>query len=151
MNRRHLLAACAAALIVMSSPVAAAPAVEIVGAEFGIFEAGRNDEIVFQPTTVIPHAVGQRYGWIIDLRTTRRSLSVREEYVLPDKAPAGDAAGSVSLPDLRRSQVSQRQLVPHDGQIVGEWSVGPGEPAGRRRLQVFVEGQVAATFEFELR
>ena len=136
----------------------AAPEVEIVAAEFGLFEEGKGNEIVFQPATVVPRAVGQRYGWIIELRTKKRSLAVREEYVLPGKPGAAKAseadsqvAKNLHIPDLRRSQVSQRQLVPVDGQIVGEWSVGPDEPAGRRRLQVSVEGQPAATFDYELK
>ena len=32
-----------------------------------------------------------------------------------------------------------------------EWSIGPDEPAGKRRLQVVVEGDIAATFEFEVK
>ena len=43
------------------------------------------------------------------------------------------------------------QLVPVDGRIYGEWSVGPQEPAGPRRLEVVVEGQVAASFAFEVK
>jgi hypothetical protein len=132
----------------------AAPTVEIVAAEFGVFSEGKGNEIVFQPTNLVPHAVGQRYGWIIELRTKQRSLAVREEYVLPESAtapaPESQVAKNLHIPDLRRSQVSQRQLVPVDGQIVGEWSVGPDEPPGRRRLQVTVEGQVTS-FDFEVR
>ncbi|MDR1936214.1 MAG: hypothetical protein LBS49_11665, partial [Candidatus Accumulibacter sp.] len=62
------------------------------------------------------------------------------------------AAGTkLVIPMERRSQVSQRQLVPVDGRIFGEWAIGPREPAGIRRLEVIVEGRVAATFEFEVR
>lgn len=139
--------------LVAAGTAFAAPAVEIVAAEFGLFEKGRGDETVFQPATLVPLAVGQRYGWIIEVRTKKRSLAVREEYVLPGKAdavPDEPVAKNLHIPDLRRSQVSQRQLVPVDGQIVGEWSVGPEEPAGRRRLQVTVEGE-SVSFDFELK
>ena len=109
----------------------------------------------FQPSTVVPKAVGQRYGWIIEVRTLKRSLAVREEYVLPpspkQKEPDNPVAKNLHIPDLRRSQVSQRQLAPVDGQIVGEWSIGPDEPAGKRRLQVVVEGEVVASFDFEVK
>ncbi len=146
--------AIAVAGLIAAGTAGAAPDVEIVGAEFGLFEAGRGDETVFQPARLVPRAVGQRYGWIIEVRTKKRSLAVREEYVLPEAAPApapdSRVAQNLHIPDLRRSQVSQRQLVPVDGQIVGEWSVGPDEPAGRRRLQVTVEGQ-STTFDFEVR
>ena len=60
-----------------------------------------------------------------------------------------DRGGTLPLP--RRHQVSQRQLVPVDGVIIGEWAIGPGEPAGQRHLQVIVEDQVGGSFEFEVR
>jgi len=143
-------------LLLAAGTAGAAPTIEIVTAEFGLFEAGRGDEIVFQPATVVPRAVGQRYGWIIELKTAQRSVAVGEAYVLPEKPTTSSAADArvaenLRIPDLRRHQVSQRQLVPVDGQIVGEWSVGPDEPAGKRRLQVTVEGLPAATFDFEVR
>jgi hypothetical protein len=146
------------ALLLAGLPAVAraqAPGVEIVGAEFGLFQEGKGNEILFQSSNVVPKAVGQRYGWIIDVRTLKRSLAVSEEYVLPQspkqKEPDTPVAKNLHIPDLRRSQVSQRQLAPVDGQIVGEWSIGPEEPAGKRRLRVVVEGQTAATFDFEVR
>lgn len=135
------------------SPVRAA--VEIVSAEFGTFDASNPQEMVFEPTLVVPHVQGQRYGWVIEVRTTLRALSVAEEYLLPNPAATGkapDSSGSSSvIPQQRRNQVSQRQLVPVDGRIYGEWAIGPGEPTGHRHLQVLVEGQVAASFEYDVK
>ena len=130
--------------------------VTIVGAEFGIFDASNPKEIVFQPTAVVPHVEGQRYGWAIEVQTKKRSLSVREEYLLPTQAtrdgPTGDLQSSgMTIPLPRRNQVSQRQLVPVGGMLYGEWSVGPGEPAGKRHLQVIVEGEIAGSFEYEVK
>ena len=139
-------------LLVASFGVAA---VEIVAAEFGVFDASDPKRVVFEQTQVIPHREGQRYGWMIELRGVKRSVSVREEYLLPSKAieqrtDTPDGA-RVVIPMERRSQVSQRQLVPVDGLIYGEWSIGPQEPPGRRQLDVVVDGVVAASFEFEVR
>lgn len=146
-----LMLVLAAGAAPAASPAPAGAPVEIVGAEFGLFDGSRPGELVFEPAAVVPHKIGQRYGWVIEVRTAKRSLAVREEYLRP--APkAGQAADpltqSLNVPAERRSQVSQRQLVPVDGRIYGEWSVGPGEPAGPRRLQVIVENQVGATFEY---
>ena len=131
------------------------PPVEIVSAEFGIFDASNPRELVFEPTSVVPHRTGQRYGWIIEVRTKKRSLSVREEYLIPldpARKTGTDSSGrSIEIPLERRNQVSQRQLVPVDGKIIGEWAVGPEEPAGRRHLQVVIEGVEAAGFEYEVR
>ncbi|MFZ4537778.1 hypothetical protein [Propionivibrio sp.] len=136
-------------------PSPAEASVEIVSAEFGTFDARNPGELVFEPTDVVPHQVGQRYGWIIEIRTSKRSLSVREEYLLPktvttrkDMDPASE---SLNIPTQRRNQASQRQLVPVDGKIYGEWAVGPNEPAGHRRLQVVIEGQVEASFEYDVK
>lgn len=125
--------------------------VEVVSTEFGIFDDSVKDELAFEATAVVPHRVGQRYGWVIGLRTKKRSVSVREEYLLPSATSAGASGDTVTIPLDRRSQVSQRQLVPVGGRIYGLWSVGPQEPAGHRRLQVVIEGQVAASFEYEVK
>lgn len=130
-------------------------AVEIVSAEFGLFDDSNALEPVFEPGSVVPHRVGQRYGWMIELRTSRRSVSVREEYVLPNgsktQGPTDPISESLNLPAQRRNQVSQRQLVPVEGKIYGQWAIGSSEPAGHRQLQVVIEGQVAASFEFDVR
>jgi hypothetical protein len=159
MIRRKLLLL----LIGMSALAFAAPPnpkegpVEIIGAEFGIFDASNPKELVFEPANVVPHREGQRYGWTIEVRTTRRSLAVREEYLVPTAAteagPTGSltANSSMNIPLPRRNQVSQRQLVPVGGRIYGEWAIGAHEPAGRRHLQVIVEGQIAGSFEYEVK
>lgn len=148
--------------VFLSAGVFAAPPgpvaqpVEIVSAEFGIFDASEPRELLFEPSAIVPHRQGQRYGWVIEVRTTRRSLSVSEEYLLPNNPKnvthsVGDSTVVFESSHYRRNQVSQRQLVPVEGRIYGEWAVGPGEPAGRRHLQVVIEGQVAAGFEFEVK
>jgi len=143
--------------LLLASATIHAQTVLIIDAEFGLFDASNPKELVIEPTRVVPLREGQRYGWIVQMRTKRRSVSVREEYILPnaetEAGPRGDLKheATLSIPLPRRSQVSQRQLTLNDGQIVGEWSVGPGEPPGRRHLQVIVEGIVAASFEYEVK
>ena len=147
-------------LVLLSGVSLAAPsaagAVDVVGAEFGLFE-GANDtrEVAFVPSNVVPLRVGQRYGWVIELGKAPRSLSVREEYLLPVAATPARAddpvSENLSVPLQRRNQVSQRQMAPVDGKIYGEWSVGSKEPAGHRHLEVLIEGRVAASFEFDVR
>ncbi|MDR1163607.1 MAG: hypothetical protein LBM17_07240 [Candidatus Accumulibacter sp.] len=131
-------------------------AVEVVRAEFGLFDASDPKKTRFTETSVVPRRKEQRYGWVIEVRTKKRSLSVREEYLLPssekEASETRDASGRTVffLPHERRVQVSQRQLVPAGNRIVGEWVVGPDEPAGHRHLQVIVEDALAADFEFDM-
>lgn len=136
-----------------ASPATAPVAVDVVRAEFGLFDTTANaGELAFVPSAVVPARVGQRYGWVIEVRKAPRTLSVREEYVLPVKneAISDDVSQSLNIEVARRNLVSQRQLTPVDGRIVGEWSVGAKEPAGHRRLEVLIEGRVAAGFEFDV-
>ncbi|MCX8086629.1 MAG: hypothetical protein N3C63_06940 [Rhodocyclaceae bacterium] len=131
--------------------IAAEPVV-IERAEFGLFSAEGRDALVFEPADVIPHRVGQRYGWVITLKTAKRSLAVREEYLLGPTAPITEAPpGSIVTPLPRRNQVSQRQLVPIDGRIYGEWAIGPQEPPGRRQLRVVIEERAEVVFDYEVR
>lgn len=130
------------------------PPVQVVAAEFGIFEERKGD-LVFTPTEVVPHVLGQRYGWVIEVNTKKRTLAVTEEYVVPHpnqgSAEEKVMANNLGLSNDKRTPVSQRLLAPMDGHIYAEWSVGPNEPTGHRRLQVLIEGQVAARFEFDVR
>ncbi|MBK7425369.1 MAG: hypothetical protein IPJ48_21085 [Propionivibrio sp.] len=150
-----LIPALMAGIAFAAPPVPAEAPVEIISAEFGLFDASNPEELIFEPGDVVPHKVGQRYGWIIEVKTARRTLSVREEYLLPGPPSAGNApdplSESLNIPIERRNQVSQRQLVPVDGKIYGEWAVGQNEPAGHRRLQVVIEGQVAASFDYDVK
>ena len=154
---RTLILICALLLGGAAAAVASdALPVEIVSAEFGRFDASNPRELVFEPGNLIPHRDGQRYGWIIEVRTKKRSLSVSEEYLLPyaeatRSSPENSTTEVWKIPQARRNQVSQRQLVPVDGKIYGEWAIGPNEPAGHRHLQVLIEGQVAASFEFDVK
>lgn len=149
--RRALVRGACLVLLASQALMARASSLEIVDAEFGIFDASHPPEIRFLQTLTVPHRVGLRYGWIIDLNTRQRSVSVREEYLLPSAVKGSEANGVLVIPMERRNQVSQRQLVPQEGRIIGEWEIGPGEPPGRRHLQVFVEGVLAADFEYEVK
>ncbi len=138
--------------VVCAAPPAPVP-VKIIRAEFGLFQTNDSGEQLFLPAQVVPHQVGQRYGWIIEVSSARRSLSVREEYLLPNTTkPASDPLSeNLYVPLPRRNQISQRQLVPVEGRVFGEWAVGPNEPAGHRHLQVVIEDRVAASFEFDVK
>lgn len=155
-KRAFLVLTCVLATLAGAAEPAP-PQVTIVSAEFGLFDASNPDELAFQPTLEVPHVVGQRYGWVIELRAPRRSVEVIEEYLIAGK-PATVTTNSddpvresLAIPTQRRNRVSQRQLVPVDGRIYGEWGIGPQEPAGVRELQVTVEGVVAATFRYEVK
>ena len=149
-----LLSIFSAGVALAAPPQPIETPVVVVSAEFGLFDATNPKEPVFTPSQVVPHRENQRYGWVIEVQTGRRSLSVREEYVLTNVSKAQkeqDALGeSLNIATPKRNQISQRQLVPVDGKIYGEWAIGSNEPAGHRQLQVIIENEVAASFEFDV-
>ena len=150
-----LLSFFVAGVSAAAQPKPAEAPVEIVSAEFGLFDATNPKELVFTPSRIVPHQESQRYGWIIEVRTRKRSLSVREEYLMPNAGKIQKdqdvLSESLNIATPRRNQVSQRQLVPVDGKIYGEWAVGSSEPAGHRNLQVVIENEIAASFEFDVK
>ena len=153
MKKSLLLLFLLSSAALAASPASAPVAVDVARAEFGLFDTTANaGEVAFTPSSVVPARAGQRYGWVIEVGKGYRTLSVREEYVLPVKseAAADDVSQSLNIEVARRNLVSQRQLAPVDGRIVGEWSVGEREPVGHRRLDVLIEGRVAASFEFDV-
>lgn len=139
------------AVLLLGLPVWASAQVQVKGAAFGLFEVSKSGELGFEAADVVPRRLNQRYGWVIELETRKRRVSVREEYLLPSNSQAASSAAGITIPFERRSQVSQRELAPIDGKVYGEWSVGPHEPAGPRHLQVFVEGELAGDFKFDVR
>jgi len=149
-----LLSIFSAGVALAAPPQPIETPVVVVSAEFGLFDATNPKEPVFTPSQVVPHRENQRYGWAIEVQTSKRSLSVREEYVLPNVNKGQkdlDALGeSLNIATPKRNQISQRQLVPVDGRIYGEWAIGSSEPAGHRQLQVIIENEVAASFEFDV-
>ncbi|WP_153109124.1 hypothetical protein [Propionivibrio limicola] len=141
---------CAAVLFPGAS-YAASDDVRILDAEFGVFKAGPDGEVIFESARVVPRRAGQRYGWAIEVHTKKRRLNVREEYVQaePPSVPETAAALDFVMPPKRRP-ISQRQLVPVDGWIYGEWTMSADEAAGPRRLHVLVETLPPVEFVFEV-
>ncbi len=129
--------------------------VEIVNVAFGIFDDSTPGELHLDPTDIIPRKAGQRFGWVMEVRTAQHSLAVREEYLqpgLPRIEAATDASSeSLNIPNERHIQAGQRQLVPVNGKIYGIWVVGPNEPAGHRLLHVVIEEKLGASFEYEVK
>lgn len=146
---------CLASIFVVAHAAAApetpvaGPSVQIGAAAFGLFDASTPGELSFEASKVVPLRVGQRYGWVIEVKTAKRRVSVREEYLLPPKTAEAVKPNTIMM-DTRR-QVSQRELAVIDGKIYGEWSVGQGEPAGHRHLQVFVNNELAGDFEYDVK
>lgn len=137
----------------------AAPQVEVVGSVFGLFNVGSDGSAVFEPAAVVPLVQGQGYGWMLKLRTDAKQVRWREEFVLPAAPAVWNGAASVpadagvkhTLSSDSRVSVMERVVAPEGGVVMNAWAIEKGDPAGKYRIRVFVEGRLAASFEFDVR
>ncbi len=154
-NLRALAGAAISAALLLGAALPAlaappAPDVEIVNAEFGIFEDDGSDQIGFGVTSEIPFSRGQPYGWLIEVKTTKKTLAVREELLMLQDTvatPGSDPSEAVreSILGLNESRVPVS-----DGMIFGERRIKAEDKAGRYRLRVYVERKLTATFDYSV-
>ena len=136
-----------------ATPAAAQP--EVLDSAFGLFSLGGDGSPPFKPAAVVPLVEGQAYGWIIKLRTDSKQVRWREEFTLPAAPEAWNGATEAGVKHTlsadSRVSVMERAVEPSGGLIFNSWSVAKGDPAGKYRIRVFVEGRLAASFEFDVR
>lgn len=131
-----------------------APEIEIVRAEFGLFDVSQHGERAFVPTTAVPYREDQKYGWIVYLRTTKPKIKWREEFTLPASPVTwgvDDVPGRNSISADRRTSITENEEEPGPlGVILNVWQVEPGDPRGRYVIRLIIEDRLERTFEFEV-
>src|SRR5262245_12758019 len=118
--RTMALAACLAAAA--CRPAGEGP-VEVTHAIFGVYRTPHVGRTEFEPTRVVPFAVGQRYGWLIGVKTARPRIRWREELVLPSPPATWGPRkiGSRRIAADNRSIVIEREVTVASGFIVHAW------------------------------
>ena len=146
------LVAAAFALLLCSSAPAQAP-VEVVRAAFGLFNRPCTGQPPFVPSGVVPLVPNQAYGWVMILKTDDKTVRWREEFTLP-AAPATwggpEPLGTRAMSDDGRTTITEREVTPQNGMIFNSWSVAAGDPSGKYRMRVSINGVVVRTFEFQV-
>ncbi|MGO9446862.1 MAG: hypothetical protein ACLPXB_19105 [Thiobacillaceae bacterium] len=129
------------------------PDIEIIRAEFGLFNHTDSGELAFHPSRVVPFKEGQQYGWSILLRTTQRKIKWREVLTLPSSPTSweGDLQGAVQrISADRRTSIIEGEVTPVNGVIENVWEVAPGDPVGHYVIEVTINGANQQVFEFEV-
>jgi hypothetical protein len=130
------------------------PDIEVLHAEFGLFNPATAGKPVLTPSAVVPFKKGQRYGWLIVLRTTKPKVKWREEFTLPSPPStwAGDElpAASQTVSQDRMTSIVELDAIPIDGVIENVWEVAPGDPKGHYIIRVTIDGGNQQVFEFDL-
>lgn len=125
--------------------------VRVLKAEFGLFNPDANP--VFKPSKVVPLKEGQSFGWILLVETDKPHLTLREEFTLPTQPVTwGDPppTGIRVISDDGRIAVTQQEVSPDKGVLFNVWQIAPGDPTGRHTFRVFIEGNLAGSFEFDV-
>jgi len=124
-------------------------------AEFGVSIvnlAGKND--IF-PATNIPFKVGNSYGWRIKLNKNYHGLVTwREVFHLPKppEAWATDHSENFVISKDGTTATSQHtEKAPEDGIIENFWQITPGDPTGEHKIEVYVNQNLVATFNFQIK
>jgi hypothetical protein len=130
------------------------PEVEIVQADFGVFDTSESGADPFVPTTTVPYLENQKYGWIVHLRTTKPRVKWREEMTLPASPEAWGVEGiqghnSISG-DGRTSVTEGEAEFDGRGVILNVWQVVHGDPKGHYVIHLFIEDRLERTFEFDV-
>jgi|GEM_PF-1472487 hypothetical protein len=139
-----------------TSPETTSPETKIINkAEFGVSIvnlAGKHD--IF-PTTNIPFKVGNSYGWRIKLNKNYHGLVTwREVFHLPKppEAWATDHSENFVISKDGATATSQHtEKAPEDGIIENFWQITPGDPTGEHKIEVYVNQNLVATFNFQIK
>jgi hypothetical protein len=163
MKRSVFLLALCAALSCLTNPGLASPApraesaqpvkktTTVVSAQFGLFHKADQGRRTFEETTTFPLTPNEAFGWMIEVQTDKPKVKWREELTLPAKpATWGDPADYLTISKDGRTATVVKEGELKDGRISNSWEMAPGDPRGKHRIRVWVEEELAGTFEFEV-
>lgn len=127
-----------------------APDLVLTRGDFGMFNQTRGGE-EFVVTNKVPFAVGQNYGWKMQLKTTRPQVRWREEFQLPAIPKTWGTATldpQFTLTEAGLKGIVERTGDVRNGELSDVWHTLEGDPRGAHSITVFLEGQKVCEFAF---
>jgi hypothetical protein len=127
-------------------------AVIVSKAEFGVVRIDSKGKVTLIPTTRVPYEEGKRYGWRIHLKEYQGTLTWQEILKLP-KVPEtwGTENGETfSVSPSGKEGVTKRTELIQNGVIENFWTIAPGDPIGKHKIDINVGDRSIASFEFEV-
>ena len=138
----------------LDSAAAFRPAkVEVIDAQFGVFGADTSGHRVLYETNRFPAVTAAPFGWFILFKTDKPTVVWREEFELPVEPPTwgpGEALGIFQVSPDRKTAITERIIPTRLGFIANEWRYAPGDPTGRHKMRVYIDGQLIREFGFEI-
>lgn len=128
-------------------------AVTVTQATFGVYRTEQAGQLILEPASTVPFSVGQQYGWVMRLRTSRQRIRWREELTLPSvpNTWGSERIGSRTITADNRSITTEREVSIDSGYIFNAWKIEPGDPTGHYRIVVSVEDGPSHTFSFDVK
>lgn len=126
--------------------------ITVTNAEFGLKRVDAKGNVTIFQTKTIPLQEGNAYGWRIKLKNYQREVKWREVLRLP-KPPetwGTDNGENFSISADGTTSVTRRTQSAPDGTIENFWTIAPGDPIGKYKIEVYVDDRLINTFEFEV-
>ncbi|WP_442939378.1 hypothetical protein [Nostoc sp.] len=137
----------------ISSPVPTnVKQIVVSNTEFGLKRVDSQGKVTIFQTTRVPLQEGNTYGWRIKLKDYRGEVKWREVLRLP-KPPetwGTDNGEDFSISADGTTSVTRRTQSAPEGVIENFWTIAPGDPVGKHRIEVYIDDRLIGTFEFEL-
>lgn len=159
-TRRRTAAAVLAGLtagVLAGAPAAAAQeSVTVEAAEFvvSLIDGEGNERSIL--SDLVPFLPNQAcFGWRIRLSAAPSVVQVREVLRLPE-APAfwsgeDDEYSPHTFSADRRTATTEEYKAPVDGWLASQWCIVEGDPMGPHWIEVYIEGELARRFDFEVK
>ena len=132
-------------------------AASVKAAEFlvSLHDREGNQTMIYQSNLVplIPNRVC--YGWRIRLASDKGLIKFKEIFSLPTEPEFWGGENDEFSPNAiakdRKTSVTERFAYVKDGWISHSWCVAKGDPEGKYTMEVYIEGEFAKRFDFEVR
>lgn len=123
--------------------------------EFGVKIIDSQGKVNFFPTNKVPLKEGDAYGWRIKIdnyQSKMGKIKWREVLRLPNHPELWKTENreNFSLSKDGKTATSQRTEIPVNGIIENFWTITPGDPLGKHQIEVYINDNLVATFDFEI-
>ncbi|MBW4562464.1 MAG: hypothetical protein KME32_15190 [Mojavia pulchra JT2-VF2] len=121
-------------------------------AEFGVVRVDPQAKVTLIPTLRVPLQEGSKYGWQIQLKNYQGKVTWREILRLPKRPETWgvDSGENLSISPNGMEAVTKRTQSIADGVIQNFWTITPGDPPGKHKIEVYIDERLIRSFEFEI-
>lgn len=126
--------------------------ITVSNTEFGLKRVDSKGNVTILRTTRVPLQEGNAYGWRIKLKDYQGEVKWREVLRLP-KPPVTwgtDKGEDFSMSGDGMTSVTRRTQSAPEGVIENFWTITPGDPLGKHRIEVYIDDRLISIFEFEI-